>query len=215
MIQVLFIEDDKNIAEMLKIILEENHYIVDYFSCLNDVQLQPNYDLAIIDLTLPDGFGLDFANELKRTHSNTKIIFLTASVDEENTLLGLNIGDDYITKPFKTTILLARIKNILNREIKIHSHKDIILDSVNFKVLKNNKEIKLTSLEFKLLETLLKNKNQVLTREQILELIWDNNGNYVNNNTLSVYIKRIRKKLEDENETFIITIRNIGYKIGE
>jgi len=175
----------------------------------------------LLDLSLPDGHGFDFYKEFRKK-SETPVIFLTAVDDEISIVMGLDMGaDDYITKPFKARELLSRIKNVLRRHGQNSVSKNIItignlkIDMTQAKVFKNNQDCMLTSLEYKILLILAINANQVFTREQILADIWDVNEEYVNDNTLTVYIKRLREKIEDDkdNPKIIQTVRGLGYKV--
>ena len=172
----------------------------------------------LLDVSLPDGNGFEICKEIKEKN-DIPIIFLTAQDEETSIVLGLDLGaDDYIVKPFRTRELISRIKSVLRRygkkeENNIIQYKDIKIDTISAKVYKNNKEIIFTSLEYRILLMLFTNQNKLITREQLLEKIWDIAGNFVNDNTLTVYIKRIREKLEDD--SIIKTVRGLGYRIGD
>ena len=166
--------------------------------------------LIILDVTLPDGNGFDlYKSELSKM--NIPVIFLTACDTEENIVEVLNMGaSDYITKPFRPLELIARINKILHKKtIKI---KDITIDMNKMIVTKNNEIINLTTLEYKILNLLIENINKVVTRDRIIDSIWEWTGNDVNDNTITVYMKRIREKL---NSDIIVTIKGIGYRIDE
>ena len=173
-----------------------------------------------MDITLPDGNGYEIYHELKK-EKNTPVIFLTALDEEKDIVKGLDIGaDDYITKPFRTRELLSRIKNVLRHTKQEEIEEKIKIGNVEINeakgiVLKNGKEIELTALEYKILTLLFENRGRIISREQILANIWDENENYVNDNTLTVYIKRIREKIEEDinSPKIIKTIRGLGYKI--
>ncbi len=176
-------------------------------------------DLILLDITLPDGNGFDFFKELKKKE-DVPVIFLTARDEEIDIVKGLDLGaEDYIVKPFRVKELISRIKVALRRYNKLSSStiecNGIILDTENMEVKKDGKSIELTSLEFKILLMLFTNKNKLVTREAILNKIWDLAGNFVNDNTLTVYIKRIREKLGDTDGKIIKTIRGVGYKVDE
>ena len=176
-------------------------------------------DLILLDITLPDGNGFDFFKELKKKE-DVPVIFLTALDEEIDIVKGLDLGaEDYIVKPFRVKELISRIKVALRRYNKLSSStiecNGIILDTENMEVKKDGKSIELTSLEFKILLMLFTNKNKLVTREAILNKIWDLAGNFVNDNTLTVYIKRIREKLGDTDGKIIKTIRGVGYKVDE
>lgn len=213
---LLIIEDDQDIAANLKLFLEEKNYIV---NCCKNIKEaisinKDNYDLIILDVMLPDGNGFDF---YKNTISKENIptIFLTAKDDEDYIVKGLDLGaEDYITKPFSSKELLARINKIIlrNKKNNLIKVKDIVFDIDKMTVYKNDNEIKLTNLELKILYLLFSNLNKVITRDAIIENIWNWTGNDVNDNTVTVYLKRIREKL---NTDIIITLKGIGYRIDE
>ena len=212
--KLLLIEDDIDITNNLKLLLKENNYEFDNAYNITEGinKLSNNYDLIILDVSLPDGNGfLFYKNHL--IEKNIPVVFLTAKDDEDDIVNGLELGaEDYITKPFSSKELLARIKRIL---LKKEKNKIIEIDNIKFdlekmKVTKNNKEVKLTSLELKILYLFFTNLNRVITRELIIENIWNWTGNDVNDNTVTVYLKRIREKLGDN---IIITVKGIGYRV--
>lgn len=212
--KLLLIEDDIDITNNLKLLLKENNYELDNAYNITEGinKLSNNYDLIILDVSLPDGNGFSFyKNHL--LEKNIPVVFLTAKDDEDDIVNGLELGaEDYITKPFSSKELLARIKRIL---LKKEKNKIIEIDNIKFdlekmKVTKNNKEVKLTSLELKILYLFFNNLNRVITRESIIENIWNWTGNDVNDNTVTVYLKRIREKLGDN---IIITVKGIGYRV--
>ncbi len=223
--KILFVEDDKVIASGLCYSLTQEGYSVTH--CLNvesaKAQIEENnFDLAILDLALPDGSGYDICKMIK-SKKDIPVIFLTAIDDEVNVVMGLDMGaDDYITKPFRIRELLSRIKSVLRRYGKTESQNallefsDIKIDTAQAKVYKGEQEVILTSLEYRLLLIFANNEGQVLSRGQLLESLWDFAGDFVNDNTLTVYIKRLREKIEDDsqNPTIIKTVRGIGYKGG-
>lgn len=195
------------------------HTVADGKQALSEQKI----DLCIFDLTLPDGSGYELC-KLARTKWDLPVIILTACDEEVNVVMGLEMGaDDYITKPFRIRELTARIKTVLRRYRKESSSHNIIeidhlrINTLDAKVYKNGREVALTALEYRLLLTFANNEGQVLSRSQLLEGIWDVAGDFVNDNTLTVYIKRIREKLEDDpqNPTIIKTIRGLGYKVGD
>ena len=206
--KILLLEDNELIAKALIYLLNENKYEVDLCTSINEANNKETkkYDLMILDITLPDGNGIDFYKK----NNNVKTIFLTALDEEEDILKCFNLGcDDYITKPFKTGELLAKIKRILNKENTIKV-KNITLDLDKMIVLKDNEEIILSQLEYKILVLLFHNLDKIITREFILNGIWDESENFVEDNTLTVYIKRIRAKIGDN---IIKTVKGIGYRI--
>lgn len=213
--KILLIEDNESIKKGLKVSFEENNYEIDD---TNNVESSIKYlnkntpDLIILDVTLPDGNGFDLYKEIIK-EKQIPTIFLTAMDDENDVVKGLELGaEDYITKPFSTKELLTRVKKILLRTNKSNkiTIKDITFDLENIKVTKNNKEIELTALELKILQYLIINKEKTITRDTLLDKIWELTGNDVDDHTLTVYIKRIKDKL---NSDIIKTIKGIGYKI--
>jgi len=223
MAKILIVEDDDTIRLGLKYYLEQEQFQVSDCALGADaLNLISNADLVLLDINLPDINGFDLFKKLKSI-KDVPIIFLTANDYEVSIVMGLDMGaDDYITKPFKARELLSRIKNVLRRVNKGTNDNIIHLDNVMIdlkqaKVFKNSVDVMLTALEYKILLTLALNPHTTFTREKILADIWDVNEDYVNDNTLTVYIKRIREKIEDDpdNPKIIITVRGIGYKIGE
>ena len=224
--QILLVEDDKTIVMGLEYTLRQEGYGVTV--CYNAAQArkvlaEPHFDLALLDLSLPDGSGYDLCKAI-RAQSDMPVVFLTACDEEVNIVMGLDMGaDDYITKPFRIRELLSRLRTVLRRaEGKGENRDELSLGNVSIntrqaKVTKDGEEILLTALEYRLLLTLAAHPGQVLTRTQLLEGIWDIAGDFVTDNTLSVYIKRLREKIEDDpqNPQLIHTMRGLGYKAGE
>lgn len=221
--KILFVEDDEAIALGLVYSLEKEGYVLTHcntkkeaMQCL-DIH---EYDLLLLDVGLPDGNGYEVCSYAKKKQE-VPVIFLTAMDDEVNVVMGLDIGgDDYITKPFRIRELLSRIKSVTRRYHKqdddgIYQIRNVSINTRIGKVFKNKDEILLTALEYRLLLVFLNHQGQILSRGQILEGIWDVAGNYVNDNTLSVYIKRLREKLEDDPAAplIIVTIRGLGYRM--
>lgn len=219
---ILLVEDNEKVAKGLIYSLTQNKYTIHHKSNVSDTIKFLNstknekykLDLIILDVSLPDGNGFKlYEKEIKKRELPT--IFLTAKDDEDDIVKGLELGaDDYITKPFSTKELLARINKIVLRKKKnfIIKVKDIEFDIDKMVVYKNKKEIILTSLEIKILHLLFINLNKVVTRNYIIDKIWEWTGNDVNDNTVTVYLKRIRQKLSSD---IIITIKGIGYRIDE
>ncbi|MBD9158939.1 MAG: DNA-binding response regulator [Clostridiales bacterium] len=219
--KILLIEDNEAIIMGLKYSLEQENFQVISAKTAKESKEKldnKNIDIVLLDVSLPDGNGFEICKEIKEKN-DIPIIFLTAQDEETSIVLGLDLGaDDYIVKPFRTRELISRIKSVLRRygkkeENNIIQYKDIKIDTISAKVYKNNKEIIFTSLEYRILLMLFTNQNKLITREQLLEKIWDIAGNFVNDNTLTVYIKRIREKLEDD--SIIKTVRGLGYRIGD
>lgn len=214
--KILLVEDNEMIIKGLEYTFEQNDFKLDVATRYAEAIKQINentYDLVILDITLPDGNGIDLAKEIKKEKS-IPIMFLTAKDDEETIVSGLDLGaEDYIIKPFRTRELISRINNILKRSNKntIITCENVTVDLDKAEVLVDGNVVNFTALEYKILSLLFMNLNRVVTREFILDRIWDLAGNFVNDNTLSVYIKRIREKLNNEN--IIKTIKGIGYRV--
>ena len=216
---ILLIEDNETILKGLVYSLEQERFKVTTAMTIKDSKnlLESNniYNLIILDISLPDGSGFDLCKYIKSNY-NIPIIFLTAKDEEQDVVQGFDLGaDDYIIKPFRTRELISRANNILRRynniQTNIITSSNIKIDLDAQRVYKNDDEIVLTALEYKILALLFTNINQTVSREKILDKIWDIAGNYVNDNTLTVYIKRIRAKLSPND--IIKTIKGIGYRI--
>ncbi len=221
--KILMIEDDEAIRTGLKYYLEQENFEVietdngkDALKYYHD----NNISICLLDINLPDYNGFDLFKEMKKI-KDIPIIFLTANDLETSIVMGLDMGaDDYVTKPFKARELISRINNALRKkgkETNIIHFKNITVDLNGARALKDNKDVFLTALEYKIVLTFFLNPNVVFTREKILADIWDVNEEYVNDNTLTVYIKRIREKLEDDptDPKIIVTVRGLGYKLGD
>lgn len=214
--KILLVEDNKSIIKGLEYAFAQNGYSCEYCLSLDEaVRKAPfNYDVAVLDIMLPDGNGFDLFKKIRR-YSDLPVIFLTAVDDEDSVVNGLELGaDDYITKPFSTRELIARIKRVTNKNSKknIITVSGVTLDLDKSAVFENGKQLELTALEYKLLSLLMQNAGKVVTRELIFEKIWDVSGTFVNDNTLTVYIKRIRKKLDAD---IIKTVKGMGYQVAE
>lgn len=220
---IFLLEDDDAIAMGLSYSLENEGYTVTVAKSVSqalEIINQKKFSMYLLDLTLPDGSGYSVCKRIKEI-GDFPVIFLTAYDDEVNVVMGFELGaDDYITKPFRLKELLVRIKSVFRRynndstdgKIKV---KDLVVNTNEAKVYKNGNEIVLTAMEYRLLLILLNNRGCVLSRTQLLENIWDVAGDFVEDNTLTVYIKRLRDKIE-ENPTepeYIKTIRGLGYII--
>ena len=221
--KILVVEDEEVIAAGLAYSLEQEgyeaaiaHTVKEACSCME----QDSFDLYLLDLTLPDGSGYDICKQVK-SRFDVPVIFLTAFDDEINVVMGLELGaDDYIYKPFRLKELLARVKTVLRRYHREDASgtivfKDLKVLTKEAKVFLGQEEILLTAMEYRLLLVLLQNKGIVLSRNNLLENLWDVDGDFVNDNTLTVYIKRLRAKLNDTEETYIRTVRGRGYTLAE
>ena len=218
---IMLVEDDFSIRDGLFYYLEQEGFKVKSFEKGMDAveNFNDEVSLILLDINLPDIDGFEVFQKIKLIR-DVPIIFLTAADLEISVLKGLDLGaDDYITKPFRAKELVLRIKNVLKRYGKmsnIITYKNLKIDTSSAKVYKDEKEVFLTALEYKILLIFISNPNKVFTRESILSNIWDVSGDFVNDNTLTVYIKRIREKLDDvKDPKIIVTVRNIGYKLGE
>ena len=222
--KILLVEDNETIIMGLKYTLEQEGFEVETAKNIVSAKLKikkQEFDLYLLDITLPDGEGFEICKDIKEK-DNSPVIFLTAKDEETDVVQGLDMGaDDYVVKPFRTRELISRINSVLRRYEKNTNSENqikcqnIIIDNNTAKVYKNGEEVILTSLEYKILLLLFNNKNILVTREQILDKIWDVAGNFVNDNTLTVYIKRIREKIGDKDGKIIQTIRGIGYRVEE
>lgn len=219
---VFLLEDDEAIGIGLKYSLENEGYTVTIAKSVKsafEIIDKEKFALYILDLTLPDGSGYDVCKKIKSI-GDFPVIFLTAYDDEVNVVMGLELGaDDYISKPFRVKELIARIKSVLrryNRESKgIIKIGNVLINTNKATVFKNGQEVILTAMEYKLFLILLNNRGNILSRNKLLEYIWDVEGDFVNDNTLTVYIKRLRDKIEDDPSVPMIikTIRGLGYVI--
>ncbi|MBO5413003.1 MAG: response regulator transcription factor [Clostridia bacterium] len=217
MMEILLIEDNLSIVKGLEYSFKQENYDLDVATNLREATQkikERKINLIILDITLPDGNGLKFYENTVR-NTNIPTIFLTAQDDEETIVKALNMGaDDYITKPFGAKELLARVNKIIlrNKKNSIISVKNIKFDMDKMLVYKDDKPLELTSLELKILHLLFLNLNKVVKREDIIEKIWEWTGNDVNDNTVTVYLKRIREKIDTD---IITTVKGIGYRINE
>lgn len=215
MTKILLVEDNEAIVKGLKYSLETEGFTVEWsYNIENAYAKASSSDLIILDVTLPDGSGFDFCKNIKK-QIDIPIIFLTAKDEEKDVVEGFELGaDDYVVKPFRPKELISRI----NRTLKAHNKenkniikcKNITIDLDSNRVYEDDKEIIFTALEYKILLMLFTNIDRIVTRDDILSKIWDVSGNFVNDNTLTVYIKRIRNKL---NNDIIKTIKSVGYRV--
>ena len=229
MSKILLLEDDISLVDGLKYSLKKNGFEAEIVrtvsEALNSIENIGKYDLLILDITLPDGTGFDVCEAVRRQGQQVPIIFLTASDEEVNIIRGLDSGgDDYITKPFRLGELCSRIRALLRRagianpgSTTVIECGDVTIDLLGSRALLNGKNLELTSAEYRLLCLLVRNVNRIVTREIILSELWDEAGNFVDNNTLSVYVRRLREKVEADpsHPRHLITVRGFGYQWKE
>jgi len=222
MSHIFLVEDDKTIAKNLGLLLRSEGFTVFHASTRSEAltMLAGNkFDLALLDISLPDGNGFSVCTQIKETQ-DIPVIFLTASGDEASVVTGLNIGaDDYITKPFRPRELIARIGNALRKSGRSGQAFEIgglHVDTAGGIVKKHGNEVFLSALEYRLLLIFINNPKNIITRSRLLDELWDAAGEFVNDNTLTVYIKRLREKIEDDpaDPQIILTIRGTGYRLG-
>ena len=220
---IFLLEDDMGLINGLSFALRKQGFELTVARTLKEADAlwaDGKYDLLILDVSLPDGTGFEFCKKVRQV-SKVPIIFLTAADEEMNIIMGLDIGgDDYITKPFKLGVLISRV-NALLRRTKAFCTTDTQLESNGIKVLllqgqafKNGKLLELTAAEYKLLCLFMRNPNMILTKEQILDKLWDCDGNYIDSSTLTIYMRRLRIKIEDNpsEPQMLLTVRGMGYK---
>ena len=221
--RIFFVEDDLSLINGLSFAIKKQGYEIDVArTSLEAEQLWMNgkYDLVILDVSLPDGSGYDICKKIRKV-SKVPIMFLTAADEETDIIMGLDIGgDDYITKPFKLAVFLSRVNALLRRSENFNqmetelSSNGITIQRLKGEVYKNGKQIDLTASEYKLLCLFMENPDMILSPEQILSRLWDCDEKYIDTNTLTVYIRRLRKKIEDNpaDPHSIVTVRGMGYK---
>ena len=220
--RIFLVEDDKSIARNLVLLLRSEGFTVTHAPTRSEAlaALAGNkFDLALVDISLPDGNGFTVCTEIKET-GDIPVIFLTASGDEASVVTGLNMGaDDYITKPFRSRELIARIGAALRKSGRFGSDYEIgglHVDTASGIVKKNGSEVFLSALEYRLLLMFISNPKSIITRGRLLDELWDAAGEFVNDNTLTVYIKRLREKIENDpaSPQIILTVRGTGYRLG-
>ena len=215
--KIFLLEDDAYLRDGLCEMLKNQSYDVvceESIAGAKQILYNNTFDLIILDVMLPDGYSYDLCKQLRFDNIITPILFLTACDDEMQVVKGLDSGaDDYVTKPFKLLELLSRIRALLRRNIckssQIIKNNDIVIDTNNMTVKKGDKLVFVTKTEFQILNCLIRNSGVIVTRDTLLSNIWDDDGNYVYDNTLSVHISRLREKIGNEH---IITVRGIGYR---
>lgn len=221
MCKILLLEDDLSLANGLSFAFARQGYALEIARTVREAEAvwaDGRYDLLILDVSLPDGSGFSICEKVRQT-SSVPIIFLTASDEEINIIQGLDIGgDDYLTKPFRLGVLLSHM-NALLRRARNFAENELCSNGIRVlllkrQVYKNDIPLELTAGEYKLLCLFMQNANIVLSRKQILDRLWDCEGNYIDNNTLAVYIRRLREKIEDDpgDPQRIVTVRRMGYK---
>lgn len=227
--KLLLLEDDISLIDGLNYSLKKNGFDIDVVRTVEEAKQHltqiEKYDLLVLDVTLPDGTGFEVCERVRKQNAQIPIIFLTASDEEVNVIRGLDCGgDDYVTKPFKLGELCSRIRALLRRagissqdKANVLECGDIFIDLLGSRVFLNGKVLDLTNAEYRLLCLLVRNSNRVVSREIILNDLWDDAGNFVDDNTLSVYIRRLREKVEADasHPQHLITVRGFGYQWKE
>ena len=221
MANIFLLEDDKILSKGISIALEKDEHTVTavygYIEALQKYQNQ-RYDLFLLDINLPDGSGMAFCKKIRET-VETPVLFLTANDTEQDMLEGFGAGcDDYIPKPFSIEVLRKKVQAVLKRtgsENARIKYRNLEVDTDKCIVLLKGQEVHLTATEYKLLRYLMENKGRVITKAMILEQLWDIDGNFVDDNTVRVNIKRLRQKLNDEKQEYIATVFGMGYTFGE
>ena len=221
MANIFLLEDDKILSKGISIALEKDEHTVTavygYMEALQKYQSQ-RYDLFLLDINLPDGSGMEFCKKIRET-AETPVLFLTANDTEQDMLDGFSAGcDDYISKPFPLEVLRKKVLAVLKRTGSGNSrirYRDLEVDTDKCIVLIKEQQVHLTATEYKLLCYLIENKGRVVTKAMLLEQLWDIDGNFVDDNTVRVNIKRLRQKLNDEKQEYIVTVFGMGYTFGE
>lgn len=228
MSKLLLLEDDESLIDGLGYSLGRAGFRMEIArnlqECRRALEEEGEYDLLLLDVTLPDGSGFQICEEMRAKGSSIPIIFLTAADEETSIIRGLDLGgDDYITKPFRLGELLSRIRALLRRAARgredgaVLKSGSLMIDPQALKVYRDGEALELTGAEYRLLCLLVKNAGRILTRSMILDALWDGNGNYVDDNTLSVYIRRLREKIEKDPSSpqSLLTVRGLGYQWKE
>ena len=221
MANIFLLEDDRILSKGISIALEKDGHIVTavygYTEALQKYQNR-KYDLFLLDINLPDGSGMEFCKKIRET-AETPVLFLTANDTEQDMLEGFGAGcDDYIPKPFSIEVLRKKIQAVLKPTVGDSArirYKNLEIDTDKCFVLMNGEEVHLTSTEYRLLCYFIENKGRIVTKAMILEQLWDIDGNFVDENTVRVNVKRLRQKLRDEKQEYIVTVWGMGYTFGE
>lgn len=220
--QIFLVEDDSAIARNLSLLLCAEGFAVIHAPTRSEAMnslAAHRFDLALVDISLPDGNGFTVCTEIK-AQQDIPVLFLTASGDEASVVTGLNMGgDDYITKPFRPRELIARIKAALRKSGKdssLYEMGELSVDTASGIVKKDGNEVFLSALEYRLLLIFVNNPKSIITRDRLLNELWDAAGEFVTDNALTVYIKRLREKIEDDpaEPKIILTVRGTGYRLG-
>lgn len=224
--RLLLVEDDAGLIDGLQYALEKNGFTLDVVNTVREAKMllaqEDPCDLLLLDVTLPDGTGFEICDALRKKNSRIPVLFLTAADEETSIIRGLDSGgDDYVTKPFRVGELCSRIRALLRRSgmeqeqnDEVLESKDVRIDLLCCRAYRNGQALELTAAEYRLLCLLVQNAGRILTRVAILDALWDGNGNYVDDNTLSVYIRRLREKVEEDpsRPDHLLTVRGFGYQ---
>ncbi len=221
MANIFLLEDDQLLSKGISIALEKDGHAVTevygYIDALQRYQSQ-KYDLFLLDVNLPDGSGMEFCKKIRET-ADTPALFLTANDTEQDMLEGFGAGcDDYIPKPFSIEVLRKKVQAVLKRTIGGNTrirYKNLEVDIDKCLVLLSGEEVHLTSTEYRLLRCLIENRGRIVTKAMLLEQLWDIDGNFIDENTVRVNIKRLRQKLNDINQEYIVTVFGMGYTFGD
>lgn len=220
--RIFLVEDDREIAKNLSLLLHAEGFMTTHAKTKAEASeklAEQKFDLALVDISLPDGNGYAVCTEIREAQ-DIPVIFLTASGDEASVVTGLNMGaDDYIVKPFRPRELIARIRAALRKggpASSVFERGGLTVDTANGTVKKGDAEIYLSALEYRLLLVFVNSPGSIITRQRLLHELWDAAGEFVNDNTLTVYIKRLREKIEENpaQPEIIVTVRGMGYRLG-
>ena len=223
MAHILLLEDDSSLLEGLVYALQKNGFTLTVARTVQETRRllkKQTFDLLLLDVTLPDGNGFEICQAVRQQGSTVPILFLTAADEETSIIRGLDSGgDDYLTKPFKLGELCSRLRALLRRsgmqQDQLLRSGPVAIDLLGSKAFRDGQPLELTSIEYRLLCLFLQNKGRILTRNVILNILWDGQGNFVDDNTLSVNIRRLREKIEQDpsHPQYLLTVRGLGYKL--